>query len=153
VAVRALCQLNVRVDNQGQQEAVEQSLAALAAGLQSDGIRIEQHGRFHAPPKPLTAGVEWLLQQLADCGRQLGIPVAWKPTGGTCDGNRLAAAGVPTVDSLGVRGGEIHSEREFMLVESLTERARLVALFLVRLAGGEITMETQFARNFAETRA
>jgi glutamate carboxypeptidase len=39
---------------------------------------------------------------------------------------------------LGVRGGAIHSAEEFMLVDSLVERARLSALLLMRLAQGAL---------------
>ncbi|MBI3171912.1 MAG: acetylornithine deacetylase, partial [Hydrocarboniphaga effusa] len=55
-----------------------------------------------------------------------------------CDGNNLAAAGLPNVDNLGVVGGEIHSSREFMRVGSMSERGQLSALLLLRLASGEL---------------
>ena len=57
-------------------------------------------------------------------------------TGGVCDGNNLAACGVPVVDTMGARGGAIHSEDEYLIVDSLAERARLSALAILRLAGG-----------------
>jgi glutamate carboxypeptidase len=53
-----------------------------------------------------------------------------------CDGNNIAACGVPVVDTMGVRGGKIHSMEEFLIVESLKERAALSALTILRLAGG-----------------
>jgi glutamate carboxypeptidase len=37
-----------------------------------------------------------------------------------------------------VRGGEIHSEREFAIPESFAERAQLSALLLAKLAEGAI---------------
>jgi len=60
-----------------------------------------------------------------------------RSTGGCCDGNNLAAAGLPNIDTLGVRGGQIHSVDEFVIVDSLAERARLSALALMRMAAGE----------------
>ena len=57
--------------------------------------------------------------------------------GGVCDGNNIAACGVPVVDTMGVRGGKIHSPEEFMIVPSLVERAALSALVLERLAAGD----------------
>lgn len=38
------------------------------------------------------------------------------------------------METLGVRGGAIHSDREFLVVDSLVERAKLSALLLMRLA-------------------
>ena len=39
---------------------------------------------------------------------------------------------------MGVRGGSIHSPDEYLIVESLAERARLSALVLHRLASGDL---------------
>ncbi|MGN6690064.1 MAG: hypothetical protein ACTHJU_03880, partial [Sphingopyxis sp.] len=69
-----------------------------------------------------------------DCGAALDLDIAWQPTGGACDGNNLSAHGLAVVDTLGVRGGAIHSDREFLVVDSLVERAKLSALLLMRLA-------------------
>ena len=54
-----------------------------------------------------------------------------------CDGNNIASCGVPVVDTMGVRGGAIHSPDEFMIVPSLAERAALSALVLEKLANGD----------------
>jgi len=51
-----------------------------------------------------------------------------------CDGNNIAACGVPVVDTMGVRGGNIHSSDEFLIVDSLAERAKLSALTIMRIA-------------------
>ena len=48
-----------------------------------------------------------------------------------------AATGVPVVDTMGVRGGAIHSPDEFMIVPSLRERAALSALVLAKLSTGD----------------
>jgi glutamate carboxypeptidase len=39
---------------------------------------------------------------------------------------------------MGVRGGAIHSDEEYLIVESLAERAQLSALSLLRIAQGGI---------------
>jgi glutamate carboxypeptidase len=44
---------------------------------------------------------------------------------------------VPVVDTMGVRGGAIHSPDEYLIVSSLAERAALSAIVLHRLATGE----------------
>jgi glutamate carboxypeptidase len=68
----------------------------------------------------------------------LGQHIAWKSTGGVCDGNNIAACGVPVVDTMGVRGGSIHSADEFLIVASLAERAALSARVIQRLAEGAL---------------
>lgn len=110
----------------------------LAKAQEKDGIRLEVRGGFTRPPKVSTPGIERLAGLIGDCGRELGLALQFKPTGGCCDGNNLAAAGLPNIDNLGVVGGEIHSSREFMRVSSLGERAQLSGLLLLKLARGDI---------------
>jgi len=62
------------------------------------------------------------------------MTIEYLPTGGCCDGNNLAAAGIPNIDTLGVQGGKIHSADEYVKVKSLTKRAKLSALMLMKLA-------------------
>jgi glutamate carboxypeptidase len=97
-------------------------------------VFIEAHGGFGRPPKPLTEEADALFKLVSDCGADLGQQIAWQPSGGVCDGNNIAACGVPVVDTMGVRGGKIHSAEEYLIVESLAERAALSALTILRLA-------------------
>lgn len=92
------------------------------------------HGRFTRPPKPITPELEQLFAIVRECGAMLGHDLRWQRSGGVCDGNNIAACGVPVIDTMGVRGGAIHSDREYLIVESLAERAQLSALVLMRLA-------------------
>ena len=104
---------------------------------QEHEVRIHIHGGLTRPPKPLTPQAEALFGLVKDCGEALGQPITWITSGGVCDGNNIAALGVPVVDTMGVRGGAIHSDEEYLLVPSLAERAALSALVLHRLSGGE----------------
>lgn len=99
-------------------------------------VAIHLHGGFGRPPKPMDPPAEKLFGFVRDCGAALGQSIAWKATGGVCDGNNIAACGVPVVDTMGVRGGAIHSDQEYLIVESLGERAMLSALVLHRIANG-----------------
>ena len=98
-------------------------------------VRIELHGGFARPPKPMTPEAEALFNLVKQAGADLGQAIGWQSSGGVCDGNNIAACGVPVVDTMGVRGGKIHSMEEFLIVESLKERAALSALTIMRLAG------------------
>jgi glutamate carboxypeptidase len=100
-------------------------------------VSIHLHGGISRPPKPLTPEAETLFELVRSCGAALGQSIRWQSSGGVCDGNNIAALGVPVVDTMGVRGGAIHSAQEYMIVPSLAERAALSALVLHRLSGGE----------------
>jgi len=78
-----------------------------------------------------------VLETVRGCGRKLGLDLRWEASGGVSDGNKLAAAGLPNVDTLGAVGGNIHSPEEFLILDSLVERSRLTALLLMELGSGE----------------
>lgn len=110
--------------------AIDEAVAEVAA---EHDVAVAVHGGFNRPPKPLDPGAERLFAIVADAGADLGLAIGWRTTGGVCDGNNIAAAGVPVVDTMGVRGGAIHSPDEFMIVDSLAERAALSALTIRRI--------------------
>ncbi len=105
----------------------------IANVLDDHDVHIHVHGGFNRPPKPLDPGAERLFGLVKQAGADLDIPIAWKATGGVCDGNNIAACGVPVVDTMGARGGAIHSAEEFLIPESLPERAALSALTILRI--------------------
>ncbi len=65
----------------------------------------------------------------------LGQRLPFKSTGGVCDGNIMQAAGLPTIDTLGVRGGGLHTPDEWIELASLVERCQLLAVLVHRLCG------------------
>jgi glutamate carboxypeptidase len=135
----AILRFNVRPSTAEDQRWAETAMAEIVAAVSAEhGVEIELKGGFGRPPKPMDANQRRLFDLVRACGADLGLDIGWRDTGGVCDGNNLAACGLPVVDTLGVRGGSIHSAEEFMLVDSLVERARLSALILMRLAQGAL---------------
>ncbi len=102
-------------------------------------ISTHRHGGVTRPPKPVDDKAQRLFDLVRECGAELGQDIKWQSTGGVCDGNNIAACGVPVVDTMGVRGGSIHSSDEFLIVSSLAERAALSARVIERLAEGALT--------------
>jgi glutamate carboxypeptidase len=58
-----------------------------------------------------------------------------------CEGNNLAAAGCPNIDTLGPCGGAIHSDQEFALIPSFAERAKLSFMLLSGFERGVFDIE------------
>jgi len=134
---KAVLRVNLRpstpADEARARTLIEESIAAVAA---THDVRIHLHGEFGRPPKPLDPRSENLFALVRDCAADLGQAIGWRATGGVCDGNNIAACGVPVVDTMGARGGAIHSQDEYLIVDSLAERASLSALAILRLADG-----------------
>ncbi len=135
---RAILRVNLRPrapEDEAEARTLIESVTAEVAAARD--VRISVHGGFGRPPKPLDPRAEKLFDLVRRCGADLGQEISWRATGGVCDGNNIAACGVPVVDTMGVRGGAIHSADEYLIVESLQERAALSALTILRLAEGE----------------
>ncbi len=135
----AVLRFNIRPKSPDAAETFEESLARLIGEVQqSHEVSIHRHGGITRPPKPVDRRAQKLFDLVRDCGASLGQKIGWQSTGGVCDGNNIAATGVPVVDTMGVRGGAIHSPQEFMIVSSLWERAALSALVLQKLATEDV---------------
>ena len=140
VPERCVLKFNVRTSRHEDEAWLLHTVQQLldSAGVH-EGYTFELRGGFTRPPKPVSAGTAHLQQLLGECGRTLGLELQFRPTGGCCDGNNLAAQGLANVDNLGVVGGEIHSDREWMRISSLAERGKLSATLLLKLASGELS--------------
>ncbi len=124
---------NVRYPETGMMDELRQRYASIStpAGV-LPGCVVES--TFNRPAKPLTPRV----QKLAECAREvstdLGQPMPFGTTGGVCDGNNLQAEGLPVIDTLGPRGGGLHTPTEWIELASLVERCQLTALLMMRLS-------------------
>lgn len=133
-----ISRFNIRLEKPEDEAWCHQRLDQLVDQINTrDGLSLELHGGFGRKPKVLSGANLKLFQLAQECGQSLGMQLEWLPTGGCCDGNNLAAAGIPNIDTLGVQGGKIHSSDEYLKVNSLTERAKLSALILMKLAASE----------------
>ena len=130
----AILRVNMRPRTSDDQEIAARLIAkALDETAKQHEVEIEARGGFGRPPKPLTEEAEALFKLVRQAGADLGQTIGWQPTGGVCDGNNIAALGVPIVDTMGVRGGKIHSADEYLIADSLKERAALSALTIHRI--------------------
>ena len=135
----AVVRCNVRYLEAKLESQIRNAFKDMITDIRRDyGVEVVTHGEFTTPPKPLTVEIKTMIEQIQQCGAELGLKLNHQPTGGVCDGNRLAASGLPNVDNLGVRGAGIHSPEEYLVLESLTERAKLTASLLIGWASGEI---------------
>lgn len=138
VADNAVVRFNVRVPDAQASAWISETVRQIAAAPPFPGLTLDLHGGMTRAPKPMDASQTALFEAVRDTGSLLGQTIAWKPSGGVCEGNNLHAAGLPNIDTLGVLGGDIHSDQEFAWPASFVERAQLSALILCKIASGEI---------------
>ena len=105
------------------------SLKEIAAKNYVPGTSTEiANFRENMTPMEVTEGNKWLYEIVRQQGEKLGIKVEAKVGGGSSDSGWTVRAGAPTLCSMGARGEFNHSDREYIVLESLAERAKLLAL-------------------------
>ena len=136
---QAILRVNFRPKTPDDEARVAALLDELTADIaRRHGVAVHIHGGFGRPPKPMDGPTTVLFNLVKTCGAVLGQTIGWRDSGGVCDGNNIAACGVPVVDTMGVRGGDIHSSDEYLIIDSLGERAALSALTIARLVSGNV---------------
>jgi len=131
----AECDLNIRASSTKTLHALENKIVKVA---HKRGVQIER--KSHRFPKLFDPQTQALFTALKSSAQKLGLSIKWKESGGVCDGNTLAHIGVPTIDTLGVHGANLHTDKELIHLESLLEKAKLTLFFLTELASGKVAM-------------
>jgi glutamate carboxypeptidase len=126
VPAEARVRVDVRVTGPQEKARVESLMRALTPSL--EGAVLEVTGDINRPPMPESASAT-----LFPIAREVMPGIAGVAVGGGSDGNFTAARGVPTLDGLGAVGGGAHADHEFVLVDTMVERAALLEGILRRL--------------------
>ena len=133
---------NVRFSSARAEHDLSAALAALPSQLPrtgpGSGASLAVQTSFARPSKPTTPGVRMLAELARSTAQDLGQTMPFGKTGGVCDGNNLQAEGIPVIDTLGVRGGGLHTTDEWVDLASLVERAQLAAILMLRLTQGAL---------------
>lgn len=126
----ATCQINIRSFDVKEMDKRIQSLYERSEAIgRRRGVTIEINQRSHRPPKPLSDNLLRMLNVLQEIDPQ----TRWESTGGVCDGNLLGGAGLPTIDTLGVKGGGMHTADEYCVIDSIDEQTAKCIQFVERL--------------------
>ncbi len=138
----AVGRFNVRFDSDVQHARVEEEINGIFQWASHvPGFKVELLAQTGCPAKPVTEGSQTLFDLVGACSESLGQQLVWQATGGVCDGNRLAGAGLATVDTMGAVGAGLHTESEYVELDSLMTRAQLLLLTLCGLAERGIVKE------------
>ena len=131
VAEEARAVIDVRAPTQADAARVDAAFRALKAV--DDRTAVSVTGGLDRPPLERTAQVARLYEQAFEVARELGQALGEGSTGGGSDGNFTAALGVATLDGLGAVGDGAHALHEHVDIESLPDRAALVAGLIARI--------------------
>ncbi|RAP29455.1 hypothetical protein DID78_03610 [Candidatus Marinamargulisbacteria bacterium SCGC AG-343-D04] len=91
---------------------------------------ITVHEETFRPSNPLTSKKKKLFELLKSCGKELNTPIKTRSSFGVCDGNILASAGIPVIDTFGPLGKGMHTEKESIHLPSLIQKIDLITHFI-----------------------
>lgn len=136
----AQAELDLRVTQMSDEPQLFARLRAVADEIAAAyEVKFDLNLWLNRPPKENHAIEAQLFPEFQRAAIDVGIkPFNWVHGGGASDGNFLGAAGLPCFDGIGPEGDHLHSAREYCRVTTIVPRAQNVALFLHRLASGEI---------------
>jgi glutamate carboxypeptidase len=96
-------------------------------------VALEVTGAINRPPLERTAAVVSLYERACAVAGSFSYKLGETQVGGASDGNFTAAAGVPTLDGLGVTGDGAHTLHEYVSISDISRRAALVSGLIVSL--------------------
>jgi glutamate carboxypeptidase len=128
VPEEAVAEVDLRIMQPSESERILTALHALKPVL--EGTTIEVSGELNRPPMPSNEMMKATFEKARKLATGIGLNLRASGTGGASDANFVAPLGIPVLDGLGAVGDGGHSEREFILKQSLPERAELLAAIL-----------------------
>ncbi len=120
VPAEARIRVDVRVESADEKARIEAAMAALTPHVEHAELAVS--GSINRPPMPESASTT-----LFPLAESVSPGIRGHAVGGGSDGNFTAAIGVPTLDGLGAVGGGAHADHEYVMVDTMPDRAALVA--------------------------
>ena len=128
------CVVDLRFGSLRERERVLEALREICARQLVPDTTTQLELREFMAPFDESGGVGELAAFIAKTSRELGLGEPGTVfLGGGSDAGFLQRAGTPVVCSMGVQGQFNHSDREYALVESLFQRAKLLSAVILRI--------------------
>ncbi len=128
IPAKASAYVDTRVLTQHAMNGIRDSLAGLQPFLPGAQVTLEPiHSR---PPMEHDDVMKATFAQCKEIGTRYGLTVREDGSGGGSDGNITASLGTPTLDGLGPQGDGLHALHEHVVINSLPQRATLIAAML-----------------------
>lgn len=129
----ARCEIEWRFGVASSGEGMWRAIGDVARAIEIDtGARFDVVGGVECPPMAPTPASDRLLASYVDAAAALGMTVRGVGTAGVGDVNFVAQLGATCLDGVGPEGGGFHTDREFVVVDSIARRAAMNAAALPR---------------------
>jgi glutamate carboxypeptidase len=133
VAARAMAKLDVRFANNEQRGRLIDAIDGILMRAVIPHTQTTFSRESESLPLAPNAENTHLSELYRETALELGVDVIGEYTGGCADSGITASMGAPTVCGTGPVGGNAHTEDEYIIVETLSQRAAMVALSIKKL--------------------
>tara|TARA_Y100001956_G_C4121940_1_gene187947 strand:+ start:1035 stop:2159 length:1125 start_codon:yes stop_codon:yes gene_type:complete len=127
--------VDVRFWNNNEYDDVDTELNARSQNAFDSGVSITLEREAYKPSMVPSEQTQALMSLVEQASQELNIDINWKEVGGGSDANNTAILGVPTLDGLGPIGAGFHSDQEYLLLESIEPRIKLLMRVIEKIAG------------------
>ena len=136
VADAASCHVEMRADRQATLDSMTNEMARIVAAPHIAGTRPEFENISERPVMECNRATEKLLAAAARIAPEAGVRFRHTPTGGGSDGNYLSPLGVAVLDGLGPVGGRLHTDAEYLELDSIAPRGALLGGLVEEFSSG-----------------
>lgn len=140
VPAHAEAELDIRFYDKSEAASIESLLQHLVENPHVEGTRAEITGEVTRPAMIPSDTTKELCQVIDKIGKLLQINFAWEASGGGSDGSFSAAVGTPTVDALGPVGGNAHSPQEYLEIDTIIPRYKLLCEVIFHLVNHKVEL-------------
>ncbi|GAB2646446.1 M20 family metallopeptidase [Vibrio panuliri] len=113
---------------------VDAKLKAMIETPFVDGVTIALERETYKPSMVASEKTHALMALVEESAKELDIAIGWQEVGGGSDANNTAILGVPTLDGLGPIGAGFHSDQEYLQLDSIEPRIRMLMRLLEKIA-------------------
>lgn len=123
---KAKIYIDVRFNELRQAHQVTAKIEALKMHAKTTKIEVEIIGGMNKPPTLASARTMELAKLVERAGRTSNVPIVWEKSANSSDGNFSSALGIATLDGFGPIGGNSRTEKEYLDINSVEERQKLL---------------------------
>ncbi|EDP59687.1 M20 family metallopeptidase [Vibrio sp. AND4] len=126
--------VDVRFWSNAEYDDVDSKLNGMLETPFVNGVSIKLVREAYKPSMVPNVQTEKLMTLVEEAASELAVDINWKEVGGGSDANNTAILGVPTLDGLGPVGAGFHSDQEYLLLESIEPRIKMLMRIVEKIA-------------------
>jgi len=124
---------DVRVTDINEIAKIKNKVNELNSSVSVKGVTVDVRFDCEIPPMTPTPVTQQLIDKINQTAAELGMPISWVDTGGVSDANCISGAGAPVLCGCGPCGGELHSDKEYLELDTIETRLNLLYSLIISM--------------------